>query len=136
MVKKVILFILLVVLTQGAAQAVEMKEGLWEVQSSIEVKDMPYKMPPQTYKTCITKKDMIPQQADQKDNQNCKITKKEIKGNTVSWTMECKTEEGKLISSGTITYRGSSFDGYVKIKDSDNEVIQKIKGKWLGKCPN
>ncbi len=48
--------------------------------------------------------------------------------------MECKTEEGRVMSYGTVTYRGNSFDGYVNVKDSNNEVVQKITGKWLGKC--
>ena len=113
--------------------AQNMKEGLWEITAKMEMQGMPMQMPPQTNTHCLTKKDTVPQK--QESGQECKVTKHEVKGDTVTWVMECKTKEGTTVLNGKVTYKGETFDGVVKIKQAGTEMTQNLKGKWIGKCP-
>lgn len=112
--------------------AQNMKEGLWEITMSMEMTEMPMKMPPQTYTHCTTKKDMVPQKEE--PGQECKTFKHDVKGDTVTWVVECKTEEGTALSNGRVTYKGETFEGVIKMKHAGMEITQNLKGKWIGKC--
>jgi hypothetical protein len=114
------------------SMAQNMKEGLWEVTMTMEMPGMAMKMPPHTYTHCMTKKDMVPQKQD--PGQECKMVKSEVRGDTVSWVMECKTKEGIATSNGRLTYRGNAFDGVVKMKHAGTEMTQNLKGRWIGPC--
>jgi hypothetical protein len=113
--------------------AQNMKEGLWEITMTMEMPGMPMKMPPQTYQHCLTKKDCVPQKEE--PGQECKVIKHEVKGDTVTWVVECKTKEGPAVSNGKVTYKGDTFEGVIKVKHSGMEITQNLKGKWIGKCP-
>jgi hypothetical protein len=114
------------------SMAQNMKEGLWEMTVTMEMPGMPMKMAPITQTQCMTKKDMVPQK--QEPGQECKMVKSEVKGDTVSWVMECKTKEGPATSHGRLTYRGNTFDGVVKMSTAGMEMTQNMKGKWIGQC--
>ncbi|GAB6184171.1 DUF3617 domain-containing protein [Thermodesulfovibrio hydrogeniphilus] len=73
-----------------------LKEGLWEITTEMQVAGMPMKMPPQTTKICLTKKDYVPQKPEKE--QNCKILMHEVRGNTVNWIMEC-IDRGEKITN-------------------------------------
>jgi hypothetical protein len=110
-----------------------MKEGKWEISVKTEIKgEMPFQMPVKTYTQCITKEKAIPQKVD--PEQNCEITKYETKGDTVFWVVECKTSEGLVKSEGTVTYRGTTFDGVIKMEHLGTEIIQNMHGRWIGEC--
>jgi hypothetical protein len=113
--------------------AQNMKEGLWEITMTMDMPGMPMKMPPQTNTQCLTKKDMVPQKAE--PGQECKMVRSEIKGNTVFWVMECKTREGTVLFDGKVTYRGETFDGVIKVKQSGMDMTQNVAGKRIGNCP-
>ncbi len=110
----------------------DMKEGLWEITLKMEVPGMPMQMPPQTYTHCMTKKDHVPQK--QESDQDCKMIKHDIKGDTVTWVLECKTTEGTALSNGRVTFKGDSFQGVVKVEHGGTEFSQHLKGKWIGQC--
>jgi len=114
------------------AEDPNMKEGLWEITMTMEMPGMPVQMPPQTHTQCITKKNMVPQKED--PNQECKMIKHDIKGDTVTWVVECETPEGKALMNGRVTYKGNTFDGTVKITQAGMDMTQKMKGKWIGEC--
>ncbi len=114
-----------------------MKEGLWEITMTMEIPGMQMQMSPQTYTHCLTKKDMVPQKEE--PVQECKMIKHNVKGDTVTWVIECKTPEGTAVSNGDITYRGDTFDGIVEVSmprgsGGDMEMTQKMSGKWIGQC--
>lgn len=110
-----------------------LKEGKWEITVKMEFSGkMPFQIPPQTFTQCITKDKAVPQQAE--PNQNCKITKQQIKGDTVSWTGECKTPDGTIVTEGIVTYKGTTFEGTVKTKHREMDMIQNMTGKWIGEC--
>ena len=59
----------------------------------------------------------------------------ESRRNTVSWRMVCKKGEGE----GEISYRGTTYDGFIKMKMVDEGQTMtmnvKLAGKYLGPCP-
>ena len=135
MVKKVCfvsMFAFLFLFMSNIAEAQNMKEGLWQITMTIEMPGMPMQMPPQTYTHCLTKKDMVPQKEE--PNQECRMVKRDIEGDTVTWVMECKTSEGTAVFNGKVTYKGDSFEGIIKMKQSGMEITQNLKGKWIGEC--
>lgn len=134
----ILVFAISVFLLSGNALAgPNIKEGLWEMTMTMDIPGMSMQMPPQTYTHCITKNDMVPQKKE--PNQECKVLKTDVKGDTVSWVIECKTSEGTSVSNGRITYKGDTFDGVIKMSIPEGrrgsmEVTQKMKGKWIGQC--
>lgn len=135
MIKKacfVSIFVFLFLFLSNISMANNMKEGLWEITMQMEIPGMPMQMPPQTYTHCITKNNMVPQREE--PDQECKMIKRDIKGDTVTWVMECKTSEGTAVFNGKVTYKGDSFEGIIKMKQSGMEITQNLKGKWIGKC--
>jgi len=75
----------------------------------------------------------VPQEKEKA--QNCKMIKNEVRGDTVSWVMECVDRGEKIVSGGTITYKGDSMSGVIKVKTSDMQMTQKMSGRWVGNCP-
>ncbi len=129
-----------VLVSNACGGGVNMKEGEWEITSEASIKGMPGGMsmpatPPMTYKQCLTKKDLVPQGKSQQ-NQQCKMVKKNISGNTVSYTMECDTPGGKITQTGKITYKGDSFQGTftTKIPQGGMEMTGKMNGRRIGAC--
>lgn len=132
------LFVISLFLFSGNVLAgANMKEGLWEITVKIEMPGIPMQMPPQTFTQCITKKDMVPQRKE--PGQECKVIRTDVKGDTVTWVVECKTREGTSVSNGRVTYKGDTFDGVVKMsmpggRRGAMEMTQQTKGKWIGQC--
>ena len=63
------------------------------------------------------------------------MVKQKVVGNKVSWRMECKKAEGE----GEITYRGTTYNGFFKMKMVEEgqtmTMNMKLAGKYLGPCP-
>ncbi len=123
----------------GGPGGPNMKEGLWEITIRMDMPGMPMPMPPQTYRHCLTHKDMVPKTQEQPGQTNCREVKREVKGETVSCVIECTAPEGAVISSGTVTYRGDAMEGAVKVRVPDGkrgamEMTQQMNGKWVGPC--
>ncbi len=118
---------------------VNMQEGLWETVSTMEMTGMPMpmSMPPMTYRQCITKKELIPKQKKEEE-QNCKITKQETDGDTVKWEIIC-SGEGAMKGKGEITYRGKTFEGTIITEVNNPEMgtmkmTTHLKGQYIGEC--
>lgn len=120
------------VASPAMAAGPNMKEGLWQITVTMDMPGMPMQMPPQTFTHCLTKKDYVPQKEE--PDKECKMTRHDVKGDTVTWVMECNTSEGKVVSNGKATYKETTFDGIVKVKQAGMEITQKMKGKWIGEC--
>ena len=109
----VVPFALLLLCAAGTAHpaGIDMKEGDWEISSvasmTMEGMSMPSMASKSTY--CLTREDPVPRSERDKD---CRIVKQKVVGNTVSWRMECKKGEGE----GEISYRGTTYDGFIKMK--------------------
>ncbi|MFA5321749.1 MAG: DUF3617 domain-containing protein [Smithella sp.] len=138
MKKTLIIFAVVMSVLWAACAFAELKEGLWEITTQVEMKRIPQSIPPTTFRQCITKKDAIPQSKDK--NYECKTINQKISGNTISYTVECKSKEGVMHTSGTTTYtdkfmNGSSTTSF-KIKGQpEMKMSSKMKGKYIGACP-
>lgn len=120
-------------ISSAVAGESKFQEGKWQITISIDMPGMPFKLPTQTFTQCLTKKNYIPQQEE--PNQHCKTLKFNAKGDTATWVVECKDKEGVSIISGRAVYKGNTLEGVVKVKTAEEEITQKLKGKWIGKCP-
>ena len=109
-----------------------MKEGLWEITVKMEVPGMSMQIPAQKFTQCLKKENMVPQQEEK--NQQCKMVNTEVKGDTVTWVIECKGPEGTTRGNGRVTYKGDTFDGSMNIKQADMEVTQHMSGRLIGPC--
>jgi Protein of unknown function (DUF3617) len=118
----------------------EVKEGQWEITTKVEMPGMPVAMPATTMKQCINKKDMVPKPQRQPKGQECTMKDQTVTGDTVTYTMECKSEKSTVLTNGKMTYKGDSFEG-----TSDTTIQNKgqpgmkmtstMTGKYLGPCP-
>lgn len=115
-----------------AGSGVDMEEGMWEITTKVKMQGM--EIPPQTFSQCITKKDMIPQNNDPNQQGNCTVSDVQTNGNTVSWTMVCKTEGGEMKSKGKITYQGDSFTGESTSEMMGMVMVSEMSGKRIGPC--
>lgn len=115
-----------------------MREGMWEIATTMKMEGLPIPMVPMKHNQCITQKDMVPRQKDK--NQDCTMISNKITGNTVTWVMRCKDKHGNATESkGKITYQGSSFDGAMDAVTTDTKGAKRsthmqMKGKRIGDC--
>ncbi len=128
-----------IVLATPAAFAAgpDMNPGQWEITSRLDMQGLPFAMPPITYSQCLTREDVVPRKAEK--NKECTPVKTDLKGNTVSWVVECRDAGTVTRSTGTITYRKDAFDGVVTVenvplKPGETPVKMTMSGKRLGAC--
>jgi hypothetical protein len=133
-----IALVAILTLVWAAGASAEIKEGQWEITTKTEMKGMPVQMPATTMKQCITKKDPVPQK--QEKGQECKIKDQKISGDTVTYTVECRSAEATTVSTGKTTYKANSFDGttstVIKAKGQpEMQITNTMSGKYIGPCP-
>ena len=136
MLKKLIAsFFILLALTSisFAGSAVNFKPGEWEITSEMQMAGG-MKMPPNTTTQCMTKDDIVPQNTQL--GQECVITESKTIGNTVTWTMSCKGQQGGMKGIGKVTYNGDTFEGEVVITMSmgNMKITSKMSGRRIGDC--
>ncbi len=137
--KKTLIISVILLLTLWAAGAwAQLKDGLWEMTTSVEMKGMPQAMPPTIFRQCITKSDPVPKNQDK--NFECKTTGQKISGNAVSYSVECKGKDSVMLTTGKTTYSGSAMEGTsttnFKVKGQpEMQMTNKMKGKYIGPCP-
>ena len=116
----------------------QIKEGLWEMKTTMEMPGMPMKMPATTTRTCISKDDMVPKPGAQKGQpQECKMKEQKVSGDTVTYDMECTSKGGTTEISGKMTYTGDAMEGSSTMKVSgpnSMEITSKVTGKYIGQC--
>jgi hypothetical protein len=135
--KKIIVLAVLFTLVLAAGARAEIKEGLWEITTKVEMKGVPMQMPATTVKQCITKDKAAPKSAS--EDYECKTKDYKVSGDTVTYSVECWGKGGLMITQGKTTYKGNTFDGAstTKIKAKGQPEIQmsnKISGKYIGPC--
>jgi hypothetical protein len=132
----VLISILSVVVGSGQAMAkVDMDPGLWEITSQLEAPDMPMSMPATTVKQCITEEDLVPQSNTAESG--CEVFNIKTSGNTISYKMKCSAGGNDSVSSGVLTYNGSTMKGTIKMEVSGRAAMQmttKLSGKRIGPC--
>lgn len=112
------------------------KAGKWESTITMEMPNMPMKMPPHTMTVCVTKEqaenaeNLIPKTGDKRGG--CTYTDVKVEGSTVSWKMTC--EKSGMTGTGSTTYHGDSYEGSMQMKMHDQDMSAKMTGKYLGAC--
>lgn len=116
----------------------QLKDGLWEITTQVEIKGMSQQMPPTTVRQCITSNDPVPKNQDK--NFECKTTSQKVIGNTIHYAVECKGRDGVMISTGRSTYTGSTMAGSTQTRftmrgQPEMQMTNRMTGKYLGACP-
>jgi len=122
-----------------AVAAPDMKEGMWEitVSSKMEMPGMSMDMPPAKHTQCLTKSDFVPQKNE--PGQECEKMSVNVSGNTVSWSIKCKSKEGTMKGTGKITYKGNTYEGIMNMTfpnqgGGEGKMTSNLSGKWIGTC--
>ena len=135
MLKKLIaaFFILFALTSISFAGSVNFNPGKWEITSKMQMAGG-MNMPPNTITQCMTKNDIVPQNTQ--PGQECVVTETKIVGNTVTWTMECKGQQGDMKGTGKLIYNGDTFEGeMVMIMSMGNmKITNKMSGRRIGDC--
>ena len=110
------------------------KAGKWEVTTRMEMPGMQMSMPAMTHTQCITENDYVPQ--TNQPGEECTITKTTVSGDTVTWNMHCRGEGGEMNGTGTVTYRGDSFEGKINMSVAPSGMSMTIhtNGRRIGDC--
>ncbi len=128
--------IMVVMISVLPASALQMNPGNYEIVATAEMPGMPGGMPPQTMRQCLTEADPVPDASA--GAQGCKVTDMKTEGDTVSYTMECNQQGMQMKTTGTMTFRGDTFEGTSQTDMGPSAggmvVTTKISGKRIGNC--
>ena len=116
--------------------AVNMVPGLWELNSVVEMKNMPIAMPPATFTQCLSAEDLVPQ-SDYSGPGGCEISNLKIEGDTVSYDLKCSSGGNETFSKGKITYSGTTMEGTITMEvtgQANMQMTTKLSGKRIGDC--
>jgi hypothetical protein len=113
----------------------QMREGKWEITSSMDMPGMPTKMPPTVIQHCYTKEDV----KDEKKivankNKDCAVTDMKKSGNKVTWKMQC-TGKSKGTFSGETIFGKDSYESTMNMQSEGHNMTVKTKAKRIGDCP-
>ncbi|MDD2540820.1 MAG: DUF3617 family protein [Desulfuromonadaceae bacterium] len=111
-----------------------MREGYWELITTMEMPGMPMKMPPTKMKHCYTKEDVKDRTKTITTDKNCTIIDLKQSANKVIWKMKC-TGQNAGIYSGETVYKTDAYDSTMKLESQGQTMNMKIKAKRLGACP-
>jgi hypothetical protein len=123
--------LLVVVFLPLTSSAAEMRDGLWEITTTMDMPGM--KMPPQKTKHCYTKEDVKDQKKMVNTNKDCTITELNTVGNKVSWKMKC-TGKNPGTFSGETTFTGDTYVSFMKMQAQGMAMNMKVNGKRVGVC--
>ena len=124
----------------AAAAQPAIKDGLWEVTTTMDMSGAPAGRPPQTMQHCVT-----PQEA--KDPANigrnmdksgqCQMVDHKVSGNTATWKLVCKGE-GAMTGTGTATYAGTTYTmtSTTTMTQGTQTMTMQVNqtGKYIGPC--
>lgn len=110
----------------SAADGLNLDDGYWDTTVTIRVQGGILPVPAIKSSKCITHDDPIPNSTNS-PHLNCRIFDKQIRGNDVSWRLECADEKGRMEGQGKITYAGKTFDGGMEMEVSQLKGDRHIK---------
>lgn len=126
-------FLIVTGLSVVSSANADIRQGLWRIETSMEMKGMPMKLPPQTRTVCIKKKNYVP--IDKKLKKDCKHTQ-EMDGDSISWHISCPSLN--MVQKGNIKYMGRRMWGssVSTMYQRGKKILMtvKINGQYLGSC--
>lgn len=123
-----------------------LRPGLWEVQTSTEMLNMPVELPPVPYRTtlCLTQEQLNNQEnltAVSGAQGDCQILSSDVTEQRTNWTMLCKKNGMNFDAQGTITPISlETYTGNVRFTMSGARNmppmngITRVQGVWQGEC--
>jgi len=133
--RKIVVAILSALVIPAAGFAADtMREGYWELTTTMEMPGLPMNMPPTKLKHCYTEDDVKDQKRTITTDKNCTVTDLKQSGNKVSWKMKC-TGENAGVFSGETVYSRDAYASTMKMQTQGQTMNMKVKGKRLGACP-
>jgi len=129
----VVVFVALSCISVFAAN--EMREGKWEITSSMDMPGMPFKVPPTVVSHCYTKEDL----KDEKKvvankNSDCTVTDMKKSGNKLTWKMKC-TGKSKGTFSGETIFGKDYYESTMNMQSEGRTMTTKSKARRIGDCP-
>jgi len=132
---RIVIAILLTLILPAAGFATDtMREGYWELISTMEMPGMPMKMAPTKTTHCYSKEDVKDQKKTITTDKNCTVTDLKQSGNKVTWKMKCTGKNAGTFSGETV-YKGDAYDSTMKMQTQGQTMNMKIKARRLGSCP-
>ncbi len=127
----------LLLAVQAAAQAPQVRPGLWEYKMKMDMggKAQPMQM---EHKACLTKEQIaksehvVPRQSG--DKSDCRVTSQNVSGNSVTFVMECSKPE-PMRTEGRTTFKGDSFESDMTFTGRGQKFRQQISARRVGECP-
>lgn len=133
--KKFIVAIMFALAVPAAGFAADiMRDGYWEIISTMEMPGMPMKMAPTKIKHCYSKEDVKDQKKTISTDKNCTVTDLKQSGNKVTWKMKCTGQNAGTFSGETV-YKVDAYDSTMKMQTQGHTMNMKVKAKRLGNCP-
>jgi hypothetical protein len=129
-----VLFTLALPITGFANETTNMREGYWEMITSMDLPGSPVKMAPTSMKHCFTKEDVKDQKKSITTDRNCTVSDLKQSGNKVTWKMKC-TGKSAGVFNGETVYKSDSFDTAMRMETQGQTMNMKIRAKRLGNCP-
>ncbi len=114
----------------------DLEEGMWEITTEVNMPGMPMKIPPMVYRQCLTTENVVPKQGPA-EQEICTYSSPKTKGNSVSWSAECKSPGGTTKNEGEITYKGTRFEGTLTMSMTGVIAMSgtnSISGRRIGEC--
>lgn len=133
--KKVALVILSAFLLPSTGLAAgTMRDGYWEMTTTVEMPGMPMQIPPTQMNHCFTKEDVKDRKKAIAGNDDCTVYDLKESGNKTTWKMKCKGESAGEFSGMTI-FNGDSFETNMKMQAEGQEMAMRVQARRLGECP-
>lgn len=134
MKKTVITLLFALILPAASFAADTMREGYWELVTTMEMPGMPMKMAPTKINHCYTKEDVKDQKKTISTDKDCTVTDLKQSGNKVTWKMKCTGQKAGDFSGETV-YKKDSYDSVMKMQSHGQTMNMNVKARRLGNCP-
>jgi hypothetical protein len=134
MKKSVIAVLFALVLPATCCAADTMRDGNWELITTMDMPGMPMQMPPTKVTHCYSKEDVKDQKKTITTDKNCTVTDLKQSGNKVAWKMKCTGKNAGEFSGETV-FKGDAYDSTMKMQTQGQTMNMKVKARRLGNCP-
>ncbi len=133
--RRIVIAVLCTLVLPAASFAADMmRDGYWQLTTTMDMPGMPMKMPPTVIKHCYTKEDVKDPKKTVNTDKNCTVTDLKQSGNKVTWKMKCTGKNAGDFSGETV-FKGDSYDSTMKMQTQGSSMNMQVKGKRLGNCP-
>jgi hypothetical protein len=134
MKKNIVAFIITLALPVTCFAADTMREGYWEITTTMEMKGMPIQIPPTKILHCYTKEDVKDQKKMVTTDKNCTVNDFKQSGNKITWKMKCTGEHSGEFSGETVLKK-DAYNSTMKMQTEGQTMNMKVKAKRIGNCP-